>query len=207
MEFQRINAYEDARFSKKVLFQHGCFLADDKPYEIEIISDSEAVVRGEDAAIYPQVIEEFRFYTPHITIFYNTERQVIKQYPAVQLLTILLKNIQPSQFYVDESKIAAVRTFLQKPEDIIIQVLPHDGRYISLDGHTRLYYAARMDWNFVRAVIVPPEDYIFKFVEEAHKRGIFSPKDMTLLHHAAYETQWNGFCDSFFAEAAFHSEE
>ena len=109
MEFQRINAYEDARFSKKVLFQHGCFLADDKPYEIEIISDSEAVVRGEDAAIYPQVIEEFRFYTPHITIFYNTERQVIKQYPAVQLLTIPLESIQPSQFYVDESKIAAVR--------------------------------------------------------------------------------------------------
>ena len=110
MEFQRINAYEDARFSKKVLFQHGCFLADDKPYEIEIISDSEAVVRGEDAAIYPQVIEEFRFYTPHITIFYNTERQVIKQYPAVQLLTIPLESIQPSQFYVDESKLAAVRT-------------------------------------------------------------------------------------------------
>ena len=179
MEFQRINAYEDARFSKKVLYQHGCFLADDKPYEIEIISDSEAVVRGEDAAICPQVIEEFRFYTPHITIFYNTEQQVIKQYPAVQLLTIPLESIQ---------------------------VLPHDGRYISLDGHTRLYYAAMMGWNFVRAVAVPPEDYIFKFVEEAHNRGIFSPKDMTLLHHAAYETQWNGFCDSFFAEAAFHSE-
>lgn len=200
MEIRRINTYEDNQFSEKALYQHGCFLADGKPYEIEIISDSEAIIRGEDAAAYPQVIEEFRFYTPHITVFYNAEKQIVKQYQPVQLLTIPLEEIQPSQFFVDEDKIAAVSTFLQKPEDIIIQVIPYDGRYISLDGHTRLYYAVMKGWGSVRAVTEAPEDYIFKFVEEANHRGIFTPKDMTLLSHAAYETQWNGFCDAFFAE-------
>lgn len=200
MEIKRINTYEDNRFSKKALYQHGCFIVDGNPYEIEIISDSEAVVRGEDAAVYPQVIEEFRFYTPHITVFYNTEKQVIQQYPPVQLLTIPLKEIQPSQFFVDEDKIAAVSTFLQRPEDIIIQVTPYNGRYISLDGHTRLYYAVMQGLDSVRAVTEAPEDYIFKFVEEANHRGIFTPKDMTLLPHAVHEVQWNGFCDAFFAE-------
>lgn len=200
MEIKRINTYEDVRFSKKALYQHGCFVVDGNPYEIEIISDSEAVIRGEDAAAYPQVIEEFRFYTPHITVFYNAANQLIKQYPPVQLLTIPLEEIQPSQFFVDEDKIAAVSTFLQKPDDIIIQVTPYNGRYISLDGHTRLYYAVMQGWDSVRAVTEAPEDYIFKFVEEANHRGIFTSKDMTLLTHAAYEVQWNGFCDAFFAE-------
>ena len=200
MEIKRINTYEDVRFSKKALYQHGCFIVDGNPCEIEIISDSEAVIRGEDAAAYPQVIEEFRFYTPHITVFYNTAKQVIKQYPPVQLLTVPLEQIQPSQFFVDEDKIAAVSTFLQKPDDIIIQVTPYNGRYISLDGHTRLYYAVMQGWDSVRAVTEAPEDYIFKFVEEANHRGIFTSKDMTLLTHAAYEVQWNGFCDAFFAE-------
>lgn len=200
MEIKRINTYEDARFSEKALYQHGCFLADGKPYEIEIISDSKAVVRGEDAAVYPQVIEKFRFYTPHITVFFNAEKQVIKQYPPVRLLTVPLEQIQPSQFFVDADKITAVSTFLQKPENIIIQVIPHNGRYISLDGHTRLYYAVMQGWDSVRAVTEAPEGYIFKFVEEANHRGIFTPKDMTLLPHAAYEVQWNGFCDAFFAE-------
>lgn len=207
MEIKRINTYEDDRFSKRTLYQHGCFLADGKPYEIEIISDSEAVVRGKDATVYPQVIEEFRFYTPHITVFYNSEKQVIQQYPPVQLLTIPLTGIQPSQFFVDEDKIAAVSTFLQKWDDIIIQVIPHNGRYISLDGHTRLYYAVMQGWDSVRAVAESPEDYIFKFVEEANHRGIFTSKDMTLLSHAAYEVQWNGFCDAFFANAELHPED
>ena len=42
MEIQRIDTYADSRFSECALFQHGCFLVEGKPYEIEIISDFEA---------------------------------------------------------------------------------------------------------------------------------------------------------------------
>lgn len=199
MEIKRINTYEDDRFSKKVLLQHGCFLADEAPYEVQIISDFEAVIRGENAAVYPQIMEEFRFYTPHITKFYSADGELIKEYPDANLLTISLDQIQPSQFYVDEEKLAAVSTFIQNPHDIIIQVMPFEGRYISLDGHTRLYYAVMKGWDTVRAVVDVSNDYIYGFVEEAKRRNIHTPKDMELVGHSEYEEKWNRFCDDYFA--------
>lgn len=199
MEIKRINSYKDERFSEKVLLQHGCFLLDETPYEVEIISDFEAVIRGGNTAAYPEIIEEFRFYTPHITRFYDRSGQVVKVCPQIELLTIPLEQIQPSQFYVDEDKIAAISTFIHKPDDIIIQVIPFEGRYISLDGHTRLYYAVMKDWNTVRAVVDVSNDYIYGFVEEAKRRNICFPKDMDLVSHNEYEEKWNRFCDEYFA--------
>lgn len=199
MEIKRIDTYADNRFSQKALYQHGCFLVDETPYEVEIFSDMEAVIRGENAEVYPEVIEEFRFYTPHITRFFDTDGQLVKEFPQAQLLTIHLDQIQPSQFFVDEDKIAAISTFIQGPNDIIIQVLPFEGRYISLDGHTRLYYAVMKGWDYVRGVIESSDDWVYGFVEEAKKRGIYTPKDMVLVSHGEYEEKWNRFCDEFFA--------
>lgn len=200
MNITRINSYDDARFSKRALLQHGCFLAEEAPCEVEIISDDEAIVQGRNEKAYPEVIEEFRFYAPHITHFFDVQGSLLKEYPAVQLLNIPLEQIQPSQFYVDEDKIAAVSSFIRKPGDIIIQVLPYQGRFISLDGHTRLYYAVMMGWNSVRAVVDIAGEYIYGFVEEAQKRNIHSPKDIKLLSHIEYEEKWNRFCDAYFAD-------
>ena len=199
MEIKRINTYGDNRFSQTVLHQHGCFIADGKPYEVEIISDYEAVICGEDQAAYTEIIEEFRFYTPHITRFYDRAGKIVKEYPRAQLLTLCLDQLQPSQFYVDEEKLAAIGTFIHKPEDIVIQVLPYEDRYISLDGHTRLYYAVMKGWTCVRAVVEFSDAWVYKFVTEAQKRGIYTPKEMTLVSHAQYEEKWNRFCDDFFA--------
>ena len=199
MEISRINAYEDNRFSEKVLLQHGCFIVDGEPYEVEIISDYEAIISGVDQTAFAEIIEEFRFYTPHITRFYNRERQTVKEYPPVEILTLRLDQIQPSQFFVDEDKIAAISSFIHKPQDIVIQVLPHEDRYISLDGHTRLYYAVLKGWECVRAVVESSDDWVYRFVTEAKKRGIYTPKEMTLVSHTEYEEKWNRFCDDFFA--------
>ena len=109
MEIKRIKSYDDNRFSQTVLHQHGCFLADGKPYEVEIISDYEAVISGENQTGYSKIIEEFRFYTPHITRFYSREGQIVKEYPRAQLLTLCLDQIQPSQFFVDADKISSDR--------------------------------------------------------------------------------------------------
>lgn len=199
MEIERINTYEDNRFSQTVLYQHGCFLADGKPYEVEIISDYEAIVRGENQDVYSSVVEEFRFYTPHITRFFDKNGRIIMEYPQAQVLTLRLDQIQPSQFFVDEDKIAAISSFVHKPQDIIIQVLPDKDRFISLDGHTRLYYAVMNGWECVRAVAESSEDWVYQFVAEAQKRGICTPKEMTLLTHAEYEEKWIRFCDDFFS--------
>lgn len=198
MEITRINTYEDNRFTHKALLQHGCFLVDGKPYEVEIISDYEAIISGVDKTAYTELIEEFRFYTPHITMFYDRGGQTVMEYPPAQLLTLRLDQIQPSQFLVDADKIEAISSFIQKPEDIIIQVLPNEDRFISLDGHTRLYFAVMKGWECVRAVIEQSDNWVYKFVSEAQKRGIYAPKEMTLVSHEEYEEKWNRFCDDFF---------
>ena len=199
MDIQRINTYNDNQFSKAVLLQHGCFLVDGKPYEVEIISDYEAIIRGENQAVYTAGIGGFRFYAPHITQFYDKDGKVVMEYPRLSLLTLRLEQIQPSQFYVDEDKMNAISSFIHKPQDIIIQVFPDKERYISLDGHTRLYYAVMKGWKYVRAVAVPSDDWTYKFVSEAQKRGIYVPNDMTLVSHAEYEEKWDRFCNDLFA--------
>ncbi len=199
MDIKRIDTYHDSRFSQKVLFQHGCFLADNNPYEVEIISDRAAVIRGINPEVYAEIIDAFRFYTPHITLFYDKDGKVVKEFSPVRIFSIMLDQIQPSQFYVDRDKVAAVSSFIRQSDDIIIPVLPYRGKYISLDGHTRLYYAVLKGWKSVRAVIGSSDDWVYAFVDEAKRRNICTPGELRLISHSEYEQKWNSFCDEFFA--------
>lgn len=199
MEIIRIDDYQDQRFSQKVLFEHGCFLVDDFPYEIEIISDSEAIIKGKDKNAYQSLIEEFRFYSPHITVFYDYEGDVIEKFPKVELFSIAIDDLQPSQFYVDEQKIKAISNFINKEEDIIIQACKINDKYVAIDGHTRLYYAYLKGWKIVRVFLQNSQQYVNYFVEEAQKRRIFAIKDMKLLKHQQYQEKWYKFCDEYFS--------
>ena len=199
MEITRINTYADSRFSRAALMQHGCFLADGIPYEVEIAAPRQAVVRGPSPGAYPAIAEAFRFYAPEICRFFSEDGTCVASFPEDPLLELPLEQIQPSQFYVDEEKLRAVGSFLRRPEDVIVQVLPYEGRYLALDGHTRLFYAVRRGWAAVRALIQPSDAYIFSFVQEARRRGIRVPADLVLLSHAEYREKWDGYCDAFFA--------
>lgn len=199
-DIQRINSYEDPRFSSTILRQHGAFLVDGMPYEVEIIGKDSAQVRGESTELYTQVIAEFRFYAGHICRFYNADGQLVIEFPPENLFSVKLEDIQPSQFYVDEDKLAAVRTFIKKAEDIVIPVMRDGGRYISEDGHTRLAAAAIMGIDKVLAFTAPVDDWIFGFVIEAQKRGVYTPYDLCIIPHAEYEVKWNQFCDEYFAK-------
>lgn len=205
MEIKRIDVYDDTRFNKNVLEQHGCFLVGDVPSEVEIISEYEAIVRGEDPSLYEELIDEFRFYSCHITCFYDNKGKIIKEFPRASLFKIKIEDIQPSQFFVSRDKLRAVGNFINRAEDIIIPVIPYEGRYISLDGHTRLFYGITRGWESVRAIVDSSDDYIYGFVEEGIKLGIKSPKDMILLSQEDYEIRWNKFCDDFFEK--YNTEE
>ena len=61
-EIQRINRYDDERFSNTVLYQHGAFLVDDSPCEVEITGTETAVVRCENQEYVAPLLEEFRFF-------------------------------------------------------------------------------------------------------------------------------------------------
>lgn len=199
MNIKRVDSYIDGRFSKTVLNQHGAYLIDNEPYQIEITDSISAVIRGNDPAVYKTLAEEFRFHAPHIVRFYDEGFRLITEYPLPDLFDIALESIQPSQFFVDEEKLEAVRTFARKAEDIIIQVIPYRDRFISLDGHTRLYLAVQKGFATVKAVKSETDDWIWTFVHEAERRNILQPKDMILLPHEQYEIQWNQYCDDVFA--------
>lgn len=200
MEIKRIDGYIDARFSQTVLYQHGAYLVDGDPYEVEITGEDSAVVRGKDRSAYRGLIDEFRFHAPHITRFRDALGGSAALYPAPRLLSIPLDRIQPSQFYIDEDKLKAVSSFIGKPEDIVIQIMPYGDRFISLDGHTRLYLAVLNVYEYVRAVVSKTDDFILVFVREAERRNILHPSDMALVTHDEYVMLWDRYCDGVFAE-------
>lgn len=201
VEIQRINAYDDTRFSEKVLKQHGAFVVNGELLcEIEIVSNCEAIVHGDVQEYYDAIIDEFRFYAEHICKFYNEKHELIKEFEPVRRFRIRIADIQPSQFYVDEDKIAAVKTFIACPEDIVIPLMKYEEKYISLDGHTRLAVAIDLGYEEVLGFCTESNDYILEFAKEAVKRGVYTPYDLKKVPHEEYEVVWNQFCDEFFAE-------
>lgn len=203
MDIKRIDSYKDRRFSHAALMQHGCFTVDGSPYEVEIISNREAIVRGSDPNLFLKIILEFLFYAPHITRFYDENGDILQECAPKKIFKVDLAQIQPSQFYVDREKLLAIRSFIQKPEDVVVQILPYKERYISLDGHTRLYHAVMMGWDTIYGVAEQSDPWIYKFVEEATNRKIYTPMDMELVSHEEYERKWNRFCDTLFAGSDF----
>ena len=199
MTIKRIDSYTDSRFSQIALNQHGVYLVDDESYQVEITDSSSAVIYGKDSAVYKTLIEEFHFHAPHIFKFYDTSARLIAEYPAPALFDVSLESIQPSQFYVSEEKLKAVQTFICTPEDVVVQVISYGNRFISLDGHTRLYLSVQKGFSSVKAVESETDDYVWTFVHEAERRNIATPKDMILLPHEEYKNLWYRYCDDVFA--------
>jgi hypothetical protein len=200
MDIKRIDGYTDNRFSRTVLDQHGAYLIEGEPYEIEIISETAALVRGKDRGAYEELIEYFRFHAPHICRFFDENSAMIAEFPAPELVRVRLENIRPSQFFIDETKLAAIKSFIRCEDDIIIQVKPYGERFISLDGHTRLYHAVQSGFSSVRAVVSDTDEWVFQFVREAERKGVLEPKDMVLLPHEKYVVEWDEYCDSVFEQ-------
>ena len=171
MQIKRIDSYDDERFSTQVLHQHGAFVVNNSlVYEVEIISQNEAIIRG-DKKYYKEVIGEFRFFAEHITKFYDKEGNIVIEF----------KNIPT----IDVS---------------IIPLVEYGDRYISMDGHTRLSVAIDKGFKSVKGIIVQGDDYLYKFVEEAIKRNVKTPYDLEVLSHEDYDIKWNRFCDEFFEQ-------
>lgn len=198
MRIDRINTYDDNRFSQEALYQHGCYIVDgDAPVEIKIISQTEALIKGEEA-YFDEVIEEFRFNAEHITNFYDESGKLIKKFKDVEVFKLDLDKIQPIQFFIDSDKLEAVKSFVNREEDVIIPVTIREDTYASLDGHTRLYLAYSLGFKYVYAYLSETFCGFDYFFYEARKRNIYSAKDLTLLTHDDYTVKWDKFCDEYY---------
>lgn len=200
IQIRRIDSYDDERFSTQVLHQHGAFVVNNSlVYEVEIISQNEAIIRG-DEKFYKEVIEEFRFFAEHITKFYDKEGRVVIEFKNIPTIDVPIDRIQPSQFYVDLTKKMAVESFINMEMDVIIPLVEYGERYISMDGHTRLSVAIDKGFKSVKGIIVQGDEWLYKFVEEAIKRNVKTPYDLEVLSHEEYDIKWNHFCDEFFEQ-------
>lgn len=200
-KIQRVNSYEDDRFEKDILNQHGAFIVDEKyKCSFKIINKDSAIVLFDKEVDVFQLIDEFRFYSEHIINFYGEDMELIKAFPPINIFHITIKDIQPSQFFVDMDKVKAIGSFIKSEEDIIISLAKIKDSFISLDGHTRLYYAVSKGYSKVKGYLTEPGDYLEGFVEEARKRKVYSPYDLELISHEEYEIKWHKFCDNFFSE-------
>ena len=200
MDIRRIDGYDDSRFSPEVLRQHGAFVTEDgTPCSVRVTGLRTAVVSAPEEAL-DALIAEFRFFAEHITIFYDAQGRMLRAFPEVPLFRVKLDDLQPSQFFVDEEKLAAVSTFVHEPEDVVVPVIADGDRYIACDGHTRLYAAHLLGLAEVLAFPCEvPFDEIHDFARMAREHGVHSPADLKRLSHGDYEIQWNSFCDNYFA--------
>ena len=210
MDIQRINTYNDPRFLQEVLYQHGAFLADGRPWAFRVISGHEAVISAEalDPAAAAEVVEEFRFYAEHITTFYDEAGTCLLRLPPVERREVEIDSLQPSQFSVDREKCAAVGNFIHTAADVVIPVTAlEDGALCVLDGHTRLYEAWRRGLRTAMIFEVPGWAEAANFVAEARKRGIFHIRDMALYSPQEQKKHWHDWCDAYFAAKSKIEEE
>lgn len=198
VDIKRIDSYKDSRFNQEILDQHGCFIVNGKyPYQVKIISKDSALVDG-DRKYIKEVIDEFRFFSEHISKFCARDGRLIESFEPVSIFELAIDQIQPSQFYVDEEKLNAIKSFVKSPTDIIIPIAKQNDLIISLDGHTRLKLGTKLGFEFVYAYISEDFDGTHYFVKECQKRSVFSPKDMKILTHEVFDNKWNKFCDDYF---------
>lgn len=198
MEIKRVTEYNNPLFSQIVLNQRGAFLIYEEPYEIEIISSDNAFVRGKNRENYKKLIEYFRYYSPHINNFFDENNKKIISFEKKSVLTLEVDKIQPSQFYIDEDKLNALKSFIKNSKDIVIQVVKSDEGYICVDGHTRLFIAFLNNFKTVHAIETEFDNDTNYFVSQAKKRKIFTIKDLKLVSHSDYKNLWIDFCDSYF---------
>lgn len=198
-QIKRINKYEDLRFSEQILFEHGAFIIDDKyRCSFKIIGKEKALIEFDNEINIEEVIDEFRLYSEQITKFYDKNNKLIKEFPNVDIFEVIVQDIQPSQFYVDENKVRAVSSFITSNKHIIVPLIIINGQLVSVDGHSRLYLAVKNGYEKVYGFYTQSESYIEDFVLEAKKRNILTPNDLSILSHPDYDEKWIGFCNKYF---------
>ena len=127
---------------------------------------------------------------------------------VLEIAKLKLKDLQPSQFYISESKLKAVECWLD-PENLSgfqpIPVKLLDGKPVMTDGHTRAVAALRAGLTAVPLVWDEDDldwDMYHACVQACLKRNILSPADLLawIIPEEDYREKWDTWCDAIQAE-------
>ena len=121
----------------------------------------------------------------------------------MNLKTLKIKDLQPSQFYISDFKIEQIKKWfnsmdLSNFEPVPIKLL--DGDVVITDGHTRLVVALLSGLELVPLIWDEDDlnwDMYRECVKECKKQGIFSPLNLLnrIVSEEEYDIKWNKWCD------------
>jgi hypothetical protein len=199
MKIIRAEINDTDMFNKnELIYGVCCFYTEDRlcRYFFEI-NGRGATLHSNTEKYITQAIEEFLFYSGFVVSIKDRYENILFTKTCDEPYLYEIRKIQPSQFYVSESKLDNAKKWIKSYRDIFIPVVIKDGRTVSLDGHTRMKAAEELGYT---SVYVYPDDYnecIFGFVNEAIKRRIHSVSDMKIVPDDEYKIKWDQFCDEF----------
>ncbi len=125
-----------------------------------------------------------------------------------ELSDLRLTDLQPSQFWISERKLADVNEWFRADDLSAFEPLPVkilDGVPVLTDGHTRAVAALQAGLEKVPLAAETDEldwDLYRLCVSACRERGVFSPESLTgrILKEEDYRREWDGWCDELHAK-------
>lgn len=187
--------------AEKLRYGGCCFYSDNREctYFFDI-KGREAVLYADKPLYLDDVINEFLFYSNFVKRIYNPSGRLLHVNAAAALTRIRITDIQPSQFFINEQKLANCMTWITSFSDVYIPVAAVNGQIVALDGHTRLRAAWDLGYTHVYAYQDDSGGYIKDFADEAVRRGIRNILGMEIVSDENYRLKWHKYCDDFFAD-------
>lgn len=198
MKITRINDYDNPDFEPLVLFQHCAYYIDEVPCSIKIIDSTTAIIDTNFSGNLAPVIDEFRIHAYNITNFYTKNMVLIESLPEITLNEFSIDELKPSQFYINELKLDAIKQWLNVESEVIIAITKIGNNLIIADGHTRLFRAKELGYQTVKTYFIEQEKYLYDFYNAAQEKEIYEIKDLQVISNEEYLIKWLGYCKQYF---------
>ena len=140
---------------------------------------------------------------------YLREYTALKEFMRLRdIAQLTLADLQPSQFYISEKKLADVRKWFDPADMSRFEAIPVrllDGLPTMTDGHTRAVAALLAGQNTVPLAWDTDEldwDMYRRCVTECQIRNVLSPLDLTarVVSEEDYREKWDKWCDAMQAQ-------
>ncbi|MDR1692786.1 MAG: hypothetical protein LBR72_05455 [Oscillospiraceae bacterium] len=193
--------FNDADIFSRDELNHGacCFFTEDRRNKFVFrIEGTEATLFADSMEYVDMAMSEFLFYSGFVTTVKDKFGNVLMDACPDKPYLMKISQIQPSQFYINEAKLIRCKLWIKRMEDIFIPIVEKEGRYISLDGHTRMRAALDLGFDSVYVYHDGYDADIFFFADEAARRNIHTVSDMEILSDDNYTLKWHKYCDDFF---------
>lgn len=176
-----------------------CFYTESREYRYFFdINGREAILYADSQQYIDKVIDEFLFYSGFISCVKDADGRMLRKTNEHKMKLLEITQIQPSQFYINERKLASCKPWIKSQTDVMIPLAAINGKTVSLDGHTRMRAALDLGYESVYVYDDDYDEYITYFVNEAVRRNILSVSDMEIVDDNEYKLKWHKFCDDFF---------